>query len=98
MKFRCARQAVAVGPKFLLWFSVVVAILVFVSCTTTTGTPASRRQSEEPKGFFRSLAEQMTQRDCNVGRFICPYGIGRAGEACTCTDPSGVVLKGRTVK
>jgi hypothetical protein len=98
MKFRYARQAVAVTPKFLLWFLVVVVIFVFVSCATTTSTPVSRRQSEEPKGLLRSLADQMTDRDCNVGRFICPYGIGPAGEACTCTDAAGVVLKGRTVK
>lgn len=79
-----------------IWF---LTVLVFMGCTTTTETTGvSRRQSDQPSGFFGKLMDEMTERECNVGRFICPYGLGPAGEPCDCTDPSGIVLKGRTVK
>ena len=59
-------------------------------------SPGAKRRS--PAGFSEVLMDQMTERECNVGRFICPFGLGPAGETCTCTDPSGVVLTGRTIK
>jgi len=74
----------------------IIALLI-ISCTTSSTTTVSRRQPEE-RGFFGSLADQLTERECNVGKFICPYGLGPAGESCTCTDPSGIVVNGRTVK
>jgi hypothetical protein len=43
-------------------------------------------------------ADELTERECNVVRFTCPYGFGPAGEPCDCTDPRGVVLRGKTVK
>ncbi len=80
--------------RLLLVFTIALSI---TSCTTSSTTTVSRRQPEE-RGFFGGLADQLTERECNVGKFICPYGLGAAGEPCTCTDPSGIVVNGRTVK
>jgi hypothetical protein len=74
-----------------------ILALSIASCTTTSTVTAPQRGPEQ-RGFFASFIDQVTERECNVGRFICPYGLGPAGESCTCTDPSGVVLNGRTVK
>ena len=82
----------AAGP--FVW---LLTILVFTGCATTD-TGVSRRQPDQPRGFFQKLVDEMTERECNVSKFTCPYGLGPAGEPCDCTDPSGVVLKGRTVK
>jgi hypothetical protein len=72
------------------------------ACTTTTtieGIPmGSSGRKEPPKGFFERLADEFTERECNVFRFTCPYGLGPADEPCECTEPNGVVLKGRTIK
>ena len=97
MKFPDFRLPRAISSKLHLWFLISINILV-MSCATTSTTTQSRRQAQEPRGFFGSLMDQMTERECNVGRFICPFGLGPAGETCTCTDPSGVVLTGRTIK
>jgi hypothetical protein len=86
-----------VASRFHLWLLIFVNVLI-MSCATTSTTTVSRRQAEEPRGFFASFMDKVTERECNVGRFICPYGLGPAGESCTCTDPSGIVLNGRTVK
>ena len=81
-----------------------VAILSAIcasSCTTTTTTTTTSEvhgQAEKPQGFFGRLADAITERECNVVRFTCPYGWGPAGEPCDCTDPKGVVLKGTTIK
>ena len=73
--------------------------LLIISCTTTnTSVLPLTRQPKEPEGFFASLKDQVTERECNVGRFICPFGLGPIDEPCTCTEPSGLVLQGRTVK
>jgi len=66
--------------------------------TTTTSTSTMRNQPDKPQGFFERFADGITERECNVVRFTCPYGWGSAGEPCDCTDPKGVVLKGMTVK
>jgi hypothetical protein len=78
----------------------ILAAICASSCatTTTTTTRDFRRQAEKPQGFFERLTDAMTERECNVMRFTCPYGWGPAGEPCDCTDPKGVVLKGVTVK
>jgi len=69
------------------------------ACTTTTETPAfPRKQADPPHGFFEKMVDEMTSRECNVSKFTCSYGLGPAGEPCECTDPSGRVLKGLTVK
>jgi len=74
-------------------------VLSLYGCTTTTTTSRiSRQQQDPPRGFFQKLMDEMTERECNVAKFTCPYGLGPADEPCECTDPSGVVLKGRTVK
>lgn len=75
---------------------VLLLILCIASCTQTTSGRDSRQP--EQRGFFQRLGEHLTERECNVGRFTCPYGFGPAGEPCDCTDPSGVVVGGRTVK
>jgi hypothetical protein len=78
------------------------------SCTTTTvpattttiTTTGTTRQPETEKsgGFFSRMMDQLTERECLVGGFSCPYGFGPADEPCDCTDPSGIVRKGRTIK
>ena len=82
-----------------------VAILTAVcasSCTTTTTTVTreyeATTKAEKPQGFFGRLGDAITERECNVVRFTCPYGWGPAGEPCDCTDPKGVVLNGTTIK
>ena len=81
----------------LLLAALIVALQIVASCSQT---PAVRdpRQPQQQRGFFEKLGDHVTARDCNVGRFTCPYGLGPAGEPCDCTDPSGVVLNGQTVK
>lgn len=76
----------------------VSTCLSFIACSSTTSTPVSRRQNPPAPGFFERMKNEFTERECNVGRFVCPYGLGPAGEPCECTDPSGVVVRGRTVK
>jgi hypothetical protein len=77
---------------------VIVTCLNVFACSGTTTTPASRRQTPPAPGFFERMKNEFNKRDCNVGRFVCPYGLGPVGEPCECTDPSGVVVRGRTVK
>src|SRR5512147_1739928 len=91
------RLSMTLRCKFHLCLLIFVNVLV-MSCATTSTTTQHRRQTEEPRGFLGSLMDQMTERECNVGKFICPFGLGPAGEPCTCTDPSGIVLSGRTTK
>jgi hypothetical protein len=76
--------------------SILTLFLCLSACTTTTSV--SRKSGQQPQGFLEKMMNQVTERECNVGRFICPYGLGPAGEPCECTDPSGVVMNGRTVK
>jgi len=68
------------------------------ACSSTTTTTVSSHQPKPPSGLFERLADQLTERECNVGRFTCPYGWGPVGEPCECIDPKGVVFNGRTVK
>jgi hypothetical protein len=72
------------------------ALLCLSGCTTADNT--SRTQTGQSHGFWGKMLNELTERECNVGRFICPYGLGPAGEPCECTDPSGIVVMGRTVK
>jgi hypothetical protein len=79
------------------------SILFFMSalgCTTETSETTYRvgGKAEAPQGFFGKLADQVTDRECDVVKFTCPYGFGPAGEPCDCTDPKGIVLRGWTVK
>jgi len=72
------------------------------ACTNSSNaTPPNANpynQQKAPQGFFDRMVDSITERECFVGRFSCPYGLGPAGEPCDCTDPKGVVLSGRTVK
>ena len=82
---------------------VVLLSLAVPGCETTTTTmpgpsSGSAVRREAPRGFFDKLTDAITERECSVAHFTCPYGFGPAGEPCDCTDPRGVVLQGRTVK
>jgi hypothetical protein len=81
------------------------ATIFFALATTSSlwacsgGSPADAKlRSAPPRGFFERVADNLTERECNVVRFTCPYGWGPAGEPCECTDPRGIVLLGRTIK
>jgi hypothetical protein len=84
-------------PIAFLFFALSLGIL---GCTTETSEAPARigTKSQPPSGFFNRLVDQFTERECNVIRFTCPYGLGPAGEPCDCTDPDGVVRQGSTVK
>ena len=90
-----------VGTRNLpgLIFIIAVSIGLF-GCTTETSEKPVRfgSKTEAPSGFFNRLADQLTERECNVIKFSCPYGLGPAGEPCDCTDPDGILRNGRTVK
>ncbi len=82
----------------------IVWLFVFAitlgGCTTTSEqVPAfySSRQ-ERPSGFVDRLIDNFSERECNVGRFTCSYGLGSAGEPCDCVGPGNVVFKGYTIK
>lgn len=83
--------------RTLSWFSLATISCVFFACSSTTSTVSSR-EPKSPPGFFERMADQLTERECNVGRFICPYGWGPAGEPCECIGPGNVVFNGQTVK
>jgi hypothetical protein len=80
---------------------VLLGTASLAACITVT-EPATRtsvgRQPEKPSGFFDRLADSFTERECNVWRFTCPYGLGPAGEPCECDGPGGLVFQGTTVK
>jgi hypothetical protein len=93
--FACISEFNAEIPIKLVSSVLVLAAL----CSCASSTPDnSRVRSKPPQGFFERVADQFTERECNVFRFTCPYGLGPAGELCTCTDPGGLVITGRTIK
>lgn len=82
-------------------FFIFALSLGIFGCTTETSEAPARFGSKTqaaPSGFFNRVVDQFTERECNVIRFACPYGLGPAGEPCDCTDPDGVVRNGVTVK
>ena len=82
----------------LLLLSIIVGS---ASGCVTTSEPVGRFQSssqEKPSGFFDRMLDNLSERECNVERFTCPYGFGSAGEPCDCVGPDNVVFKGHTVK
>jgi hypothetical protein len=91
------------GKSFFVLSALGLVALSIATCTSSP-TPTPNRtfgvgtRVEPPRGFFERLADEFTERECNVVRFTCPYGLGPAGEPCECTEPNGVVLKGRTIK
>jgi hypothetical protein len=76
------------------------AVFALSACGTSEPVASSPRGRPEPppRGFFDRLADNLTERECNVIRFSCPYGFGPAEEPCECVDPRGTVLRGRTIK
>ena len=81
--------------------AILVGSALVAACTTVTepaGPTYLGRQPEKPSGFFNRLADSFSERECYVGRFTCPYGLGPAGEPCECVAPDGVVYNGSTVK
>ena len=100
-------RATANRPKKMHWVKALsvlsalsLAVLWIPACTTSTTGPTigARGATEAQRGFFERLADEFTERECEVFRFTCPYGFGPAGEPCECTEPNGVVRKGRTIK
>jgi hypothetical protein len=75
-----------------------VLAICLAGCVSTTETVTRRQTAAKPTGFFEKLADRITERECLVHGFSCPYGLGPAGEPCECADPSGRVLQGRTIK
>jgi len=88
----------ALLPSLACGLLLLLAALAPLSCTTTTTTEQKAQKKEEPAGFWARVMDQITERQCRVTRFSCPYGVGPAGERCECTDPSGRVWQGWTVK
>ena len=94
----CGRSTESV-KKILQLLAFTMAVPWLSTCATNEPvTSSSKARSEPPRGFFDRLSDHLTERECNVARFSCPYGFGPAGEPCECTDPRGIVLNGRTIK
>ena len=45
-------------------------------CVTTSEkvAPSQSTSQEKPSGFFDRMMDNFSERECNVGRFTCPYG------------------------
>ncbi len=84
----------------VLFWAGSLSLLLSACVTSSTDSTTSRfgGQAERPSGFFDRMADAITERECNVLKFTCPYGFGPAKEPCECVDPQGVVLKGWTIK
>lgn len=76
----------------------VLLLLVSVSVVGCSSSSSSREPKDKSNSFLGRLMDQVTERECRVYRFTCPYGLGPADEPCECTDPSGRVWHGRTIK
>jgi len=90
-------------PWRVPWSSVSLLLLIAVSAAgcVTTSEPVGRFQSTsqtKPSGFIDRMLDNLSERECDVGRFTCPYGLGSAGEPCDCVGPNNVVYQGHTVK
>jgi hypothetical protein len=70
--------------------------LGITGCSSSTRT--NRSSKEKSEGFFTRLLDRITDRECMTSKFTCPYGLGPANEPCECTEPSGRVWPGKTVK
>lgn len=85
------------------WSRLLLVIVMAASatgCVTTSERvgPSQSTSQEKPSGFFDRMLDNLSERECNVRRFTCPYGVGSAGEPCECVGPDNVVYQGRTVK
>ncbi len=83
------------------WLALVLVMAIGAGGCVTTSEPvgmSSAMRREPPSGFFDRLLDNFTERECNVGRFTCSYGLGAAGVPCECVGPDNVVYSGRTVK
>lgn len=93
------------GSPLLAALSVVFVTVLLMSCTTTSSSsvystygPTPQKKDQPDPGFFSRAWDQMTERECLTTKFSCPYGWGPPGEPCDCTDPSGRVWFGKTIK
>ena len=75
---------------------VLIVSISLVACGSATG--AGRQADKSTTSSTGGLLDYITERECKTGKFICPYGFGPAGKPCTCTDPSGRVWQGFTIK
>jgi hypothetical protein len=82
----------------LLRFCSLAYLVVGIAACSSSSPAGSKVGAAPQRGFWDSLSDRMTERECSVYRFSCPYGFGPAGEPCDCTDPRGFVVKGTTVK
>ncbi len=82
--------------------SLVCALLLLLVSVSVIGcssqSSSTRGSKEKSSSFFGRLMDQITERECRVYGFTCPYGLGPADEPCECADPSGRVLYGKTIK
>jgi len=76
----------------------VLLLLICISVAGCSSTAGGRRTKDKSEGFFSGLVDRITERECLTGKLTCPYGWGPADEPCDCTDPSGRVWPGRTIK
>jgi len=90
------QRKIQIGVRIVLLLLICVGDFACNSNSNLNGI--SRHQSKPTPGFLDQMMNQVTTRECNVGNFTCPFGIGAAGEPCDCADPSGVIRTGRTVK
>ena len=90
------RRKILTGRRILLLLLICIANFGCNSSSNLNGI--SRHQSKPTPGFLDQMMNQVTTRECNVGNFTCPFGLGAAGEPCDCADPYGVIWTGRTVK
>jgi hypothetical protein len=78
---------------------VIFAIFLAGCVTTSERVPLYDSKSrDKPNGFFERMSDSFSERECNVGRFTCSFGLGSAGEPCECVGPNNVVYQGHTVK
>ncbi len=90
------RRKIQTAGRTLLLLLTCVGNFACNSSSNISGI--SRHQSKPTPGFLDQMMNQITTRECNVGNFTCPFGIGAAGEPCDCSDPSGLIRTGRTVE
>ena len=85
-------------PKFAAVLAVTLSLAACSESSENTSSSHTRLRSDASRGFFDRVADHLTERECNVVRFTCPFGFGPAGEPCECVDPRGIVRQGSTVK
>ena len=84
--------------KGIAWRISCAAIAFAMFACASSAPVSSRGAAASQKSFWGKVSDHVTERQCSVYRFSCPYGFGPAGEPCDCTDPRGFVIQGITIK